>query len=117
MPDPPATFWAMLTHSKLNEDGSVNLTWSDYVAYDCAANQRARTMKTTRTNMTVTYLNWYGDSPKAGNIQPFYARYTCDLFAAGQGISRIGVYFLPTLGVAPKWCSFLDNMTEELAEN
>lgn len=38
------------------------------------------------------------------------------LFATGQGMPRIGVYFLPTLGVAPKWCSFLDSMTEELAE-
>ena len=26
-------------------------------------------------------------------------------------------YFLPTLGPAPRWCSFLDNLTEELEEN
>lgn len=25
-------------------------------------------------------------------------------------------YFIPALGVAPKWCSFLDNITEELEE-
>eukprot|EP00397_Hematodinium_sp_SG-2012_P043324 GEMP01048139.1.p1 GENE.GEMP01048139.1~~GEMP01048139.1.p1 ORF type:complete len:511 (-),score=109.87 GEMP01048139.1:61-1593(-) len=30
---------------------------------------------------------------------------------------RIGAYFLPQLGVAPRWCSFLDSMTEELEEN
>lgn len=30
---------------------------------------------------------------------------------------RVGAYFIPQLGVAPKWCSFLDSMTEELEEN
>eukprot|EP00392_Amoebophrya_sp_AT5.2_P003640 g3645.t1 len=29
---------------------------------------------------------------------------------------RVGCYFLPSLGPAPAWCSFLDHMTEELAE-
>ncbi|KAH8740334.1 hypothetical protein FG386_002846 [Cryptosporidium ryanae] len=31
--------------------------------------------------------------------------------------SRIGMYFAPVLGVAPKWCSFLDSITEELEED
>jgi ribosome biogenesis protein ENP2 len=26
-------------------------------------------------------------------------------------------YYVPALGTAPKWCSFLDNLTEELEEN
>eukprot|EP00929_Paragymnodinium_shiwhaense_P014634 TRINITY_DN122563_c0_g1_i1.p1 TRINITY_DN122563_c0_g1~~TRINITY_DN122563_c0_g1_i1.p1 ORF type:complete len:539 (+),score=148.81 TRINITY_DN122563_c0_g1_i1:123-1739(+) len=30
---------------------------------------------------------------------------------------RIGAYFIPSIGLAPKWCSFLDNMTEELEES
>lgn len=30
---------------------------------------------------------------------------------------RMGTYFIPSLGVAPKWCSFLDSMTEELEES
>lgn len=38
------------------------------------------------------------------------------LFAARDD-ERVGTYFLPSLGVAPPWCSFLDNMTEELAES
>jgi len=29
---------------------------------------------------------------------------------------KIGAYFVPSLGLAPKWCSFLENMTEELEE-
>ena len=27
------------------------------------------------------------------------------------------MYYLPSLGLAPKWCHFLDNLTEELEEN
>lgn len=30
--------------------------------------------------------------------------------------TKIGTFFIPSLGVAPKWCSFLENMTEELEE-
>ncbi|CAF0872275.1 unnamed protein product [Adineta ricciae] len=29
---------------------------------------------------------------------------------------KIFVYYIPTLGNAPKWCTFLDNITEELEE-
>lgn len=29
---------------------------------------------------------------------------------------RIQSYFIPTLGPAPSWCSFLDNLAEELEE-
>ncbi|ORM40709.1 Nucleolar protein 10 [Babesia sp. Xinjiang] len=28
--------------------------------------------------------------------------------------TRIGTYFIPTVGAAPKWCSFLENITEEM---
>ena len=27
---------------------------------------------------------------------------------------RIGTYYVPSLGPAPKWCSYLENITEEL---
>ncbi|PRP79593.1 nucleolar protein 10-like [Planoprotostelium fungivorum] len=30
---------------------------------------------------------------------------------------RMNAYFIPALGQAPKWCSFLDSMTEELEED
>ncbi|XP_038599380.1 nucleolar protein 10 [Tachyglossus aculeatus] len=30
---------------------------------------------------------------------------------------KMGVYYIPVLGPAPRWCSFLDNLTEELEEN
>lgn len=30
--------------------------------------------------------------------------------------AKVGAYFVPSLGIAPKWCSFLENMTEELEE-
>ena len=30
---------------------------------------------------------------------------------------KMQTYFIPTLGPAPRWCSFLDNLTEEMEEN
>eukprot|EP01084_Bolivina_argentea_P298779 514925_1 len=30
---------------------------------------------------------------------------------------RIGAYYIPSVGIAPKWCPFLDSMTEELEES
>ncbi|KAK9764655.1 Small ribosomal subunit biogenesis [Basidiobolus ranarum] len=38
------------------------------------------------------------------------------LFVANEGI-QIHSYYIPTLGPAPRWSSFLDNLTEELEEN
>ncbi|KFG28349.1 putative embryo sac development arrest EDA7 [Toxoplasma gondii RUB] len=37
-------------------------------------------------------------------------------FTVGEQ-KRMGVYFLPALGIAPRWCSFLDTITEELEES
>lgn len=30
---------------------------------------------------------------------------------------KIGTYFVPALGPAPKWCTFLESLTEELEES
>jgi len=38
------------------------------------------------------------------------------MFFTAVDNQRIGVYFVPSLGLAPKWCSFLDSITEELEE-
>ncbi|XP_018415062.1 PREDICTED: nucleolar protein 10 isoform X4 [Nanorana parkeri] len=38
------------------------------------------------------------------------------LFTANEA-PKMNVYYIPALGPAPKWCSFLDNLTEELEEN
>jgi len=35
------------------------------------------------------------------------------MFLANEA-PKVLVYYIPTLGPAPKWCSFLDNLTEEL---
>eukprot|EP00741_Cyanophora_paradoxa_P025706 tig00000388_g24807.t1 len=37
------------------------------------------------------------------------------LMASGEA-QRVQVYFIPALGPAPRWCSFLENLTEELEE-
>ncbi|KAM4694412.1 nucleolar protein 10 [Discoglossus pictus] len=38
------------------------------------------------------------------------------LFTANE-TPKMNVYYIPAMGPAPKWCSFLDNLTEELEEN
>lgn len=38
------------------------------------------------------------------------------VMTANEG-QRMNVFYIPALGPAPKWCSFLDNLTEELEEN
>src|SRR5579871_3215004 len=35
------------------------------------------------------------------------------IFVANEGI-QIGAYYIPSLGPAPRWCSFLDNLTVNL---
>jgi ribosome biogenesis protein ENP2 len=37
------------------------------------------------------------------------------IFAALE-TERLGAYFVPSLGPAPRWCHFLDNITEEMEE-
>mmetsp|Transcript_42871 Transcript_42871/g.127034 ORF Transcript_42871/g.127034 Transcript_42871/m.127034 type:complete len:539 (+) Transcript_42871:99-1715(+) len=39
------------------------------------------------------------------------------LFFTGCDQQRIGIYFVPSIGLAPQWCSFLDSITEELEES
>lgn len=34
----------------------------------------------------------------------------------GADNPKIGAYFIPSLGPAPRWCSFLEGLTEELEE-
>ena len=38
------------------------------------------------------------------------------LIVAACDASRIQAYFIPSLGPAPRWCSFLESLTEELEE-
>lgn len=38
------------------------------------------------------------------------------LFFAANEDKKILAYYIPSLGPAPRWCSFLDNLTEELEE-
>eukprot|EP00633_Aureoumbra_lagunensis_P003846 CAMPEP_0197315302 /NCGR_PEP_ID=MMETSP0891-20130614/37579_1 /TAXON_ID=44058 ORGANISM="Aureoumbra lagunensis, Strain CCMP1510" /NCGR_SAMPLE_ID=MMETSP0891 /ASSEMBLY_ACC=CAM_ASM_000534 /LENGTH=675 /DNA_ID=CAMNT_0042804177 /DNA_START=97 /DNA_END=2125 /DNA_ORIENTATION=- len=42
--------------------------------------------------------------------------YTSGLLLAAGDQSRIMAYYIPKLGPAPRWCSFLESITEELEE-
>jgi len=67
---------------------------------------------------------WHPDSGKNfANIEPGTELNDACLIK-GSGLiflggekTRILSYFIPALGPAPQWCSFLDNLTEELEED
>ncbi|KTW26949.1 hypothetical protein T552_02439 [Pneumocystis carinii B80] len=42
--------------------------------------------------------------------------FTGMIFVANEGVP-MHIYYIPALGPAPSWCSFLDNLTEEMEEN
>mmetsp|Transcript_63472 Transcript_63472/g.182194 ORF Transcript_63472/g.182194 Transcript_63472/m.182194 type:complete len:535 (-) Transcript_63472:80-1684(-) len=54
------------------------------------------------------------ESPNTINSLTFFPN--SGMFFTANDTTRIGVYFVPALGLAPPWCSFLDSMTEELEE-
>lgn len=58
------------------------------------------------------------------NIEPRNEINDIEIAKDGSGIifapqeqEKIGAYFLPSLGPAPKWCTFLEQLTEELEES
>jgi len=55
------------------------------------------------------------ESPATINHFTFYPRSGLIFVANDQ--QRMGVFFIPSLGLAPQWCSFLDSITEELEES
>lgn len=54
--------------------------------------------------------------PKSGVNDIELCQNTGLLFAPLEQ-EKIGTYFIPRLGPAPKWCAFLENLTEELEES
>ena len=58
------------------------------------------------------------------NIEPSVQINDVEVCGDGSGMvfvpverEKIGTYFIPELGPAPKWCAFLENLTEELEES
>lgn len=55
--------------------------------------------------------------PTGGAINDLCVFRESGLMLLALDSSQIPSYFLPALGPAPKWCSYLENLTEELEEN
>ncbi|CAO2831618.1 unnamed protein product [Amaranthus hypochondriacus] len=55
--------------------------------------------------------------PTGGAINDICVIRESGLILLGLDSSQIPSYFIPALGPAPKWCSYLENLTEELEEN
>ena len=68
---------------------------------------------------------WRGDNgatvtsiqPTAGGINDVLSNPSDGLIMIGCDAPKIQVYFVPLLGPAPKWSSYLENVTEELDES
>lgn len=54
--------------------------------------------------------------PTAGSINDICVFSGSGLMLLALDCSQIPSYFVPALGPAPKWCSYLENLTEELEE-
>ncbi|KAL2226031.1 nucleolar protein 10 [Sesamum indicum] len=54
--------------------------------------------------------------PTAGKINDMCVFKESGLILLALDSSQIPSYFIPALGPAPKWCSYLENLTEELEE-
>ncbi|KAK9091762.1 hypothetical protein Sjap_024939 [Stephania japonica] len=54
--------------------------------------------------------------PTGGNINDVCAFEGTGLMLLALDSSQIPSHFIPALGPAPKWCSYLENLTEELEE-
>lgn len=66
----------------------------------------------------------HSDGSLFTNIEPKASVNDVELCGQGSGLifapleqEKIGTYFVPELGPAPKWCAFLENLTEELEES
>eukprot|EP01071_Lankesteria_metandrocarpae_P001665 Lankesteria_metandrocarpae@DN174_c0_g1_i1.p1 len=68
----------------------------------------------TQTSSTSTKLVASVDCPAP--VNGFCSVPASGLIFVAQETSRIGSYFVPAIGIAPKWCSFLESLTEELEE-
>ncbi|PSS33523.1 Nucleolar protein [Actinidia chinensis var. chinensis] len=55
--------------------------------------------------------------PTAGTINDICVFDGSGLMLLALDCSQIPSYFVPALGPAPKWCSYLENLTEELEES
>ncbi|KAF3788508.1 Nucleolar protein 10 [Nymphaea thermarum] len=58
-----------------------------------------------------------GIEPTAGTINDVCAFGESGLLLLALEGSQIPAYFIPALGPAPKWCSYLEHLTEELEES
>ncbi|KAF6171216.1 hypothetical protein GIB67_001931 [Kingdonia uniflora] len=55
--------------------------------------------------------------PTGGRIKDMCVFRDSGLMLLALDSSQIPSYFVPALGTAPKWCSYLENLTEELEES
>eukprot|EP00899_Mesostigma_viride_P002570 jgi/Mesvir1/12313/Mv00509-RA.1 len=63
-----------------------------------------------------TGSNFASVEPEEGFICSMHVEKRSGLILLAMEAPRLQSYFIPSLGPAPRWCSFLENLTEELEE-
>lgn len=89
-------------HTRGTDTGNVVVGSADSKSVKIWDANSAAMVASVESNATINHLTF---CPRSG------------LFFCANDTPRVGVYFVPALGLAPKWCSFLDNITEELEES
>ncbi len=80
--------------------------------YIVSADEKAVKLWTYGKNKTDLFTSLENDSA----IRDFTMWPNSGMVLMANDAARCGAFFIPALGVAPKWCSFIDSITEELEE-
>ncbi|KAK1442746.1 nucleolar protein 10/Enp2 [Babesia gibsoni] len=96
-----------LNHASTGVGEDTLLAWSDYKSVRVESSHNGEFLASieglvTEKSKDMTKINSFRFYPDSG---------VC--FVVGDHY-RVGSYFIPTIGAAPKWCSFLENITEEM---
>ncbi|GFE54647.1 embryo sac development arrest protein [Babesia ovis] len=96
-----------LNHASTGVGQDALIAWSDHKSVRIQSSDDGEFIASieglvTEKSNSITKINSFRFFPDTG---------VC--FVVGDH-TRVGTYFLPTIGAAPKWCSFLENITEEM---
>eukprot|EP01068_Selenidium_serpulae_P013975 Selendium_serpulae@DN6033_c0_g1_i3.p1 len=86
------------------------------------ASADAKSAKFWTPDITEDVTSGISNGALIASIQPTSAINSCQVWPQSGLVfmpkdeKRIGIYFIPALGVAPRWCAFLDGMTQEFEE-
>ncbi|KAL9642790.1 hypothetical protein ABK040_009865 [Willaertia magna] len=101
---------AIFVKDHLSEQRVVKISYHDLTKNIISADNRTIKIWDKSTGNNFTNLEY------PTNISDFCVIPQSGMIMVGGERSKVKPYYIPSLGPAPKWCSFVDTMTEELEE-